>query len=181
MAQQPWLFRLAETAARRNDRGMKWLAAVLVAASLACGVKAADKPDAKKAHLTSIPGIAETMEAKLNAAGINNVNDLLAEGATRQGRDEIAARSGIAAEEILRFVHAADLLRIKGITGKWAALLAAAGLNTVSELAERDAPALQATLLEVNTAKKLTAKLPAEQQLAEWIAEAKTLPKVVTD
>ena len=159
---------------------MKLLAALLLASSLALNLHAAEKPDAKKAHLTSIKGINEATEAKLNRAGVNNVNDLLAEGATPQGREEMAARSGLPAEQILKFVHYADLFRIKGIAAQSAALLEAAGVNTVAELGKHDASTLQRKLQQVNDAKKITAKMPAEKQIAEWIEEAKTLPKTVT-
>ena len=143
-------------------------------------LQAAEKPDAKKVNLTSIPGISEATEAKLNAAGINNVNDLLAEGAAPQGREELAARSGLTAGQILRFVHYADLFRIKGIAGQTAELLEAAGVNSVAELAQRNASTLQVKLQELNDARKPRGKVPTEKQLAEWIEEAKTLPKRVT-
>ena len=173
-------FTLAGHCTALYDRGMRLLAVLLLAGSLALNVHAAEKADAKKAHLTSIPGLGELAEAKLNAAGINNVNDLLAEGGSRQGRAEMATRSGLSAEQILKFVHYADLFRIKGIGGQTAALLEAAGVNTVAELAQGNASRLHVKLQEVNNAKKATAKVPTEKQVAEWIDEAKALPKVVT-
>ena len=158
---------------------MKLLAVLLLAGSVAWDLKAAEKPDPKKAHLTSIPGINEAVEAKLNAAGINNVNDLLAEGATRQSREEMATRSGLSAAQLLNFVHCADLLRIKGIGGQTAALLNAAGVDTLAELGRSSASALHVKLQQVDNTEK--AKLPTEQQIAEWIEDAKTLPKKVID
>ena len=162
------------------DRSMKLLGVLLLAGALALNVEAAEKPDAKKTHLTSIRGINEAVEAKLNRAGINNVNDLLAEGATPQGREEMATRSGLSAEQILRFVQHADLFRIKGIVGHTAALLEAAGVNTAAELAQRNASTLQVKLQQVNESRKTRGKTPTEKQVAEWIEEAKTLPKTVT-
>jgi predicted flap endonuclease-1-like 5' DNA nuclease len=171
---------LAQRRAQLYDRRMKWLAVLVLAGSLALTLDAAEKPDAKKTALISIQGIAAATEAKLNAAGINNVNDLLTEGATAQGREEIAARSGLSGAQILKFVNYADLFRIKGIAGQTAELLEAAGVNTVAELAQRNASNLQVKLQEVNDAKKLTGKVPSEKQVALWIEEAKTLPKRVT-
>ena len=160
---------------------MRLLALLLLATSVASHLAAAEKPDAKKTHLTSIAGINEAIEAKLNAAGINNVNDLLAEGATPQGREEMAVRSGLSAAQILRFVHYADLFRIKGINAQAAALLEAAGVSSVSELGRRQASQLQVKLQQVTDARKATRKVPTEQQVAEWIEEAKALPKMVSD
>jgi len=45
---------------------------------------------------------------------------------------------------------------------------------------KRNASNLQVKLREVNDAKKLTDKVPPENQAAEWIEAAKTLPKKVT-
>ena len=152
---------------------------LLVAGSLALNLEAAEKPNSKKAHLTSLPGVNEATEAKLNAAGINNVNDLLVEGATREGREELATRSGLPPAQVLKFVHYADLFRINGIAGETAKLLEGAGIHTVAELARCNASNLQMKLQQISNAKK--GKAPTEQQVAEWIEAAKTLPKVVAD
>ena len=142
--------------------------------------QAADKPKAAKGKLTSIEGIAEATEKKLNDAGVTSVDDLLDKGATPKGREELAAKSGIGAAQILKFVNYADLFRIKGIAGQTAELLEASGVNTVAELAQRNPANLAAKLKEVNDAKKLTGKVPTEKQVGEWIESAKTLPKKVT-
>ena len=162
------------------DRSMKLLAIVLLGTSLALNLEAAEKREAKKTHLTSIPGINEATEAKLNAAGINNVNDLLAEGATPHSREEMATRSGLPAAQILKFVHYADLFRVKAVGGQTAALLMAAGVNTVTELAQRNASQLQVKLQQVNDPRNGTGKVPTEKEVADWIKEAKTLPEAVT-
>ena len=161
---------------------MKCLAVLLLATGLlVMNVEAAEKADRNKAHLTAIPGIDLAIEAKLNRAGINNVNDLLAEGATRQSREEMATRSGLKAEQLLRFVHCADLFRIKGIGGQTVALLETVGVDTVAELSRSNASGLQGKLQQAGDGRRATAKAPTEQQVAEWIEEAKTLPKKVVD
>ena len=157
---------------------MKFVLAFVLMGAIACNLAAAEKSRSTTRSLNSIPALTEIIEAKLNAAGINNVNDLLAEGGSPQGREEIAARSGLPAAQILNFVNCADLFRIKGIAGPTAALLEAAGVNSAPELGKRDASTLLSKLQQVNDAKK--GKLPTEKQLADWIEEAKTLPKVVT-
>ncbi len=116
-------------------------------------------------------------EAKLKNAGVNSVDELLDKGATPKGREDLAAKSRIPGTQILKFVNYADLFRIKGVAGQ---LLQAAGVDTVSELAKRNASNLQVKLREVNDAKKLTGKVPSERQVAAWIEAAKSLPKKVT-
>ncbi len=141
---------------------------------------AAEKQSAPKGKLTSIQGIGSATEAKLKTAGVNSVDELLDKGATPKGREDLAGKSGIPGTQILKFVNYADLFRVKGVAGQTAELLQAAGVDTVSELAKRNASNLQVKLREVNDAKKLTGKVPSEKQVAEWIEAAKSLPKKVT-
>ena len=159
---------------------MKLFLAFLATAIVALNLHAAEKPKVAKGKLTSIQGIAEATEAKLNTAGVSSVDDLLERGATPKGREELAAKSGVPAAQILKFVNYADLFRIKGIAGQTAELLEAAGVNTVAELAQRNPANLAAKLKETNDAKKLTGKVPSEKQVGEWIEAAKTLPKKVS-
>lgn len=159
---------------------MKTISALALLLTLTLPIQAAEKPKAAKGKLTSIQGIAEATEAKLQAAGVTSVDDLLEKGGTPKGREELAEKSGITAKQILRFVNYADLFRIKGIAGQTAELLEASGVNTVAELAQRNPANLAAKLKEVNDAKKLTGKVPAESQVTGWIEAAKTLPKKVT-
>lgn len=159
---------------------MKLLPTLLSVALLSINLHAAEKAKVGKDKLTAIQGIAEATEAKLTAAGVTSVDQLLEAGATPKGREELATKSGIPAAQILKFVNYADLFRIKGIAGQTAELLEASGVNTVAELGQRNAANLAAKLKEVNDAKKLTGKVPTEKQVGEWIEAAKTLPKKVT-
>lgn len=74
----------------------------------------------------------------------------------------------------------ADLFRIKGVAGEFAELLEASGVDTVVELAQRNAANLCQKMAAVNAEKKMTRKVPTEAQVTGWITEAKSLPKVVT-
>lgn len=131
-------------------------------------------------NLTTIEGIGPTYEEKLKSAGINSCEELLEKGAGRAGREAIVAESGIDASRILRFVNHADLCRIKGIGGEFSELLEAAGVDSVPELAQRNAENLAAKLSEVNEAKALVRSVPSAATVAGWVEQAKALPKVVT-
>lgn len=74
----------------------------------------------------------------------------------------------------------ADLFRIKGIAGQFAELLLAAGVDTVKELATRNAENLHVKLEEVNTTKRLTRIVPAIEKVADFVNQAKNLDQVVT-
>lgn len=159
---------------------MKTLVACVIAGLVTLTLDAAEKPKAPKGSLQSIQGIADATEAKLKTAGVTTVDELLEKGATPKGRTEIAEKSGLPESQVLRFVNYADLFRIKGIAGQTAELLEAAGVNTVAQLAQRNAANLAPKLKEVNDAKKLTGKVPSEKQVGEWIEAAKALPKKVS-
>lgn len=130
--------------------------------------------------ITTIEGIGPAFEEKLKQAGVTSCEELLEKGATKEGRAQIEQASGIDHSRISRFVNHADLCRIKGVGGEYAELLEASGVDSVPELAQRNAENLAAKMAEVNEAKKLVRALPSAKAVAEWVAQAKSLPRVVT-
>ena len=131
------------------------------------------------AKLTTIEGIGDTFAEKLKAIGVGSVESLLKKGGTRKGRKEICEASGMDDKRILRFVNHADLMRIKGVGGEYAELLEAAGVDTVVELATRNAANLHTKMKSVNAEKKLVRQVAAQSQVAEWVQQAKDLPRAV--
>ena len=132
------------------------------------------------AKLTTIEGIGPAYEEKLQGAGINSCEELLEKGATKAGRNEIVEKSGIDASRISRFVNHADLCRVNGIGGEYAEILEASGVDSVPELAQRNAANLAAKMEEVNAEKKLVRSVPSEKLVTGWVEQAKTMPRVVT-
>lgn len=132
------------------------------------------------ANLTDIEGIGQAWAARLKTAGVATVEGLLAKGATAAGRAELAEKSGISPSLILEWVNHADLYRIRGIGSEYSDLLEEAGVDSVPELAQRNAENLLAKLTEVNLAKNLVRRLPVLSQVKNWITQAQQLPRVVT-
>lgn len=130
--------------------------------------------------IMDIEGIGPAYAAKLQEAGISSVEALLKAGAQPKGRQELAEKAGISYDLILEWVNHADLYRIKGVGEEYSDLLEEAGVDTVPELAQRSAPNLFKKMVEVNEAKKLVRKLPTEAQIADWIAQAKKLPRTIS-
>ena len=155
-------------------------APLILVIALTTSLLAADKPKVAKGKLASIQGIAEATEKKLNDAGVTNTEELLEKGGTPKGREDLSAKSGLTTAQILKFVNYADLFRIKGIAGQNAELLEAAGVDSVAELAKRNAANLAAKLKEVNDEKKLSGKTPTEKEVTGWIESAKALPKKIS-
>ncbi|HPF84860.1 MAG TPA: DUF4332 domain-containing protein [Aminivibrio sp.] len=131
------------------------------------------------ANLEKVEGIGETYAKKLRDAGVGSTDMLLETGSTRKGRDELAAKTGIASKLILEWVNHVDLFRVKGVGEEYADLLEASGVDTVPELAQRRADNLHKKMAEVNAEKKLVRQLPSEKQVQEWIEQAKELPRKI--
>ena len=132
------------------------------------------------ATIEDIEGIGSVNATKLRAIGISTVETLLERGATRAGRQEIVATTGARDDQVLRWVNHADLYRITGVGAEFAELLEAAGVDSVPELAQRNAANLHKAMAEKNEEKQLTRRVPSEAQITAWVAEAKTLGRVVT-
>jgi predicted flap endonuclease-1-like 5' DNA nuclease len=132
------------------------------------------------AKLTKVEGIGEIYAQKLQEAGIGTTQALLEKGASPQGRQEIAERTDISERLILEWVNHVDLFRIKGVGEEYSDLLEEAGVDTVPELAQRNAENLYQKLVAVNQEKKLVRQLPGQAQVSDWIEQAKRLPRVIT-
>jgi predicted flap endonuclease-1-like 5' DNA nuclease len=129
--------------------------------------------------LSDIEGIGAVYEKKLNKAGIKSTDALLKKGATPKGRTELEAATGIGHALILEWVNHADLYRIKGVGSEYSDLLEEAGVDTVVELAARKAENLHKAILDTNAKKKLVRRPPALKMVANWIDQAKKLPRIV--
>ena len=66
-------------------------------------------------------------------------------------------------------------MRVKGISKEYAALLCAAGVDTVKELKFRNPANLANAMADANKKRKLVRLLPSEKVVARWIECAKKL------
>ncbi len=130
--------------------------------------------------IIAVEGIGEVYAQKLLAAGIATVEALLEVGASPKGRQGLCDKTGIAASLILEWVNRVDLFRIKGIGEEYSDLLEVAGVDTVPELAQRNAENLYQKMVAVNQEKKRVRKLPTQAQVGDWVEQAKKLPRKVT-
>ena len=132
------------------------------------------------ASIIQVEGIGEAYAEKLKAAGLRTTDDLLEAGATPKGRKEIEEKTGIAHSLILEWVNHVDLWRIKGVAEEYSDLLEEAGVDSCPELAQRRADNLYERMVAVNQEKQLVRRLPTQLQVANWIEQAKALPRIVT-
>lgn len=129
--------------------------------------------------IEEIEGIGPAYGQKLRDAGVSTTDKLLAATLTKKQRKALAEKTEISEKLILKFANMADLFRITGVGQEFAELLEAAGVDTVPELAQRNAANLTSKMEEVNEAKKLTRRTPSLSEVEKWVEEAKSLPRAL--
>ena len=129
--------------------------------------------------IIDLEGVGPVYAEKLIAAGVQTVEALLKAGATPKGRTELAEKAGVTKDQVLEWTNFADLYRIKGVAEEYSQLLESAGVDTVPELAQRNAQNLYKKMVEVNTDKKLVRQTPGLKQVESWVAQAKELPRAI--
>jgi len=130
--------------------------------------------------IEDLEGVGPVYGAKLREANVQTTDDLLASAGPAAGRRALAEATGISADLLLRWTNHADLYRISGIGSEYADLLEASGVDSCPELAHRNAANLATTMAEANAARQIVRRLPTEEMVADWIAQAAKLPKAVT-
>ncbi len=130
--------------------------------------------------IIDVEGIGEAYAKKLLEAGIKDTAVLLEKCAKPAGRKALAEATGISEKLILTWTNHADLMRVNGIGPQFAELLEDAGVDTVKELGHRVPANLAAKFLEVNEKKNAVRRVPSEAEVAKMVAEAKTLPAVMS-
>lgn len=130
--------------------------------------------------IIDVEGIGPVFKKKLKEAGVSTTEKLLEVGGTPKGRKELAEKTGISDALILEWVNLSDLFRIKGVGSEYSDLLEEAGVDTVVELSKRVPKNLFEKIVEANAAKKLVRKMPVEKQVADWVDQAKKLPRKVS-
>lgn len=129
--------------------------------------------------LNSLEGIGVAAAVKLRSVGIESYDDLLAVAQTPEKRKAMARETGISSKRLLNWTLRADLARIKGVGGEYADLLEASGIESVNCLAAREAEGLHASMVRVNSMKKLVRRVPAVSRIDSWVEQAKSLPSVI--
>lgn len=130
--------------------------------------------------LRYVSDIGEDNAGKLKKVGVDTPQKLLEQGATSRGRRELAKETGISAKLILRWVNEVDLYRINGLGKEYANLLEVSGVDTVPELAQRNAANLHKKVIAINEEKRLVQHVPSLAEVEDWVSQAKQLPRVIT-
>lgn len=127
-----------------------------------------------------VADISQEEAARLRALGVTVPLLLLKRGATPEGRQQIAEQSDLDADRIMKWVNDVDLFRVKGIDREFAALLQAAGVETIADLAGSSTSDLYARVRDAAAFVPDLRRLPSQGTVEGWIAQAKKLPRSVS-
>ncbi len=130
--------------------------------------------------IEKIEGIGQVYARKLLEVGVKYTDDLLNQGKSRKGREDLVEKTGISSLLILKWVNMADLMRIRGIGEEYSELLERAGVDTVKELRNRNAFNLYEALSQANEAHKLVRRMPTIAEVESWVKEAKESEPLMT-
>lgn len=129
--------------------------------------------------ITDIGDIGPDYAERLRAIGIRTTARLLESAKSPKQRKQLAERTGLDERRILRWANLVDRMRIKGVGEDYAALLQAAGVDTIRELKYRNPEKLARAMAEANARRKLVRVLPSDRAVHRWVEEAKRLqPKI---
>jgi hypothetical protein len=131
--------------------------------------------------IATIEGIGPVRCAIFRNSGIDTVSDLLRMGATELGRHRLASMVGVTSATVLRWVYQGDLLRVRGIGGKYSALLESAGVNAAKDLPTKSPRHLCQKLKAVNKERNLVGRNPRSKTIEIWVHNAKDLDPILVE
>lgn len=113
----------------------------------------------------------------LTARGIEDTEQLLAGTATAKARSDLAGLTGLDKKRLRELQEICDLLQVRGIGPKMAAVLRLAGVYDTRSMAAEDAVALAAKMKKANDIHKVSEILPEPAVLQGWIEQAAALSR----
>lgn len=132
-------------------------------------------------RIDEVEGIGPMNAGKLESEGITTVDDLLRECGPARGRHYISEQTGISEHQLLEWTNRCDLMRIPGVGSEYSDLLEAVGVDSPTELAQRNPANLAAAIRAYDeTHPNVVRRLPSEATIEAWIRAADTMAKVVT-
>ena len=131
----------------------------------------------------SIQGIGKAFGKKLREMGVASTHDLLTTCRTAAGRARVRDALEVDGGLVDNWTTQADLLRIDGLSGDDAEIIAAAGISTLPRFCQADAAALAAQLPAINEEKRLVVnqELPNVAAIEAWQQEGRRLDPVIED
>lgn len=129
--------------------------------------------------LRDFRGVAQDAVAALAAAGVVDVDQILANGRTPEQRHSLAERTGVSEAVISELVKLSDLSRLPGVKGIRARLYYDAGVDTVAKMASWEPEALHEKMLDYVNQSGFDGVAPLPKEVASTISSARKLANVI--
>ena len=133
----------------------------------------------KAFRLSEFVGVNGEDIARLEAAGIVTVAEMLEAGRSSRDRRLLAERTGVSPQAILELVKLSDLSRLAGVKSVRARLYYDAGLETPEAFVGRDPEALRRMLVQFVERTGFDGIAPLPKEIRNTVATAGTLPRAV--
>lgn len=120
-----------------------------------------------------IMSISPYYASKLQAQGIDTLQQLTAAASTEADRALLITATGIPESLILKWMHHASLLDISGMDDQLAELLETAGIYTVSQLTTQEPANLYSRIQLINDLRHVSNHVPSLPELTHMITESR--------
>lgn len=143
----------------------------------------AEALEAQRAYkIEDTVGIGPVYGEKLRGVGVTNTDKLLDATASRHKRQKLAEEAGIPYKLVLQWAQKVEIMKIDGIGVRQSNLLAAVGVASLAELAQRNPENLHERLGVANAFKpKFVFFTPSQKTVEKWIKAAKEMPKTISN
>jgi predicted flap endonuclease-1-like 5' DNA nuclease len=125
--------------------------------------------------ISEVFGLSEEHQARLAEHRITNTDHLVRLRADPSRMHEVSRETGYPIAQLRRWVDLAELMGIAGIGPAHAALLHAAGVDSLGRLAQRDPRRLATRLVDAARLNREAPTPPSPRVLARWIVNAREL------
>ncbi len=134
-------------------------------------------------RVEEIQGIGKSFGHKLRDMGVSTTHELLLQCRNATGRASIQERLDVDAARVDNWTTQADLLRIDGMSGDAAEIIAAAGIATLPRFCQTDAAGLAGELPAINEERRLVVNeaLPNVAAIEAWQELGRRLDPIIED
>jgi hypothetical protein len=178
-----WAEERKKGSARKAVRGVAlyygWTDQAELAACAAGIREAAIAKTRRTFRLRDFAGVDPAHVEALAQAGIVDVKQMIAAGATPAMRQALSRETGVPIEAILEYVKLSDLSRLGGLKRVRARLYYDAGVDTIDKLAAWEPAALREMFVEYVECTGFDGIAPLPREVRNAVATAKTLPRLV--
>jgi nucleotidyltransferase/DNA polymerase involved in DNA repair len=130
--------------------------------------------------ISKLRGVPFQVRVALKVRRITTCSQLLTAAALVEDREALARATRIAPEILTDLVRRADMARVNGVGAVFGLMLEELGIHDVAKLAAQDPEALHEQLRQYNRSERLARRSPTPEEVADWVEQARRLPKLVT-